>query len=122
MEGGEEKDGGPITLLMTELKIWAKNLTERLQSGSRSNLFFEEPNNLNLIRTIYMGVNDDDDAALIKLVQSKLFDIVDHQYLAAILQAARFQPDFCKWISLMYRYPSAVAHLNRKQSLTIALS
>ena len=129
--GGNLDNYRPITLLNTELKILAKILTERLQLVADRLLGPEQTcavkgrtiqSNLHLIRTILEGVKDDDCAALINLDQSKAFDRVDHQYLATVLQAAGFKPDFCKWISLLYRAPSAVVQVNGKLSSVFALS
>lgn len=96
-------DYKPITVLNTELKIWAKILTKRLQSVVGSLLEPEQTcavrgrtsqSNLDLIRTIIEGVKDDERAAQINLDQTKAFDKVDHQYLAVVLRAAGFEPDF----------------------------
>ncbi len=129
--GGKLDDYRPITLLNTELKIMAKILQERLQSVAESLLGPEQTcsvrgrtiqSNLHLIRTIIEGVKDDEEAALINLDQSKAFDRVDHRYLAAVLQAAGFAPNFCRWISLLYRSPSAVVQVNGRLSDAFVLS
>ncbi|CAE1313253.1 unnamed protein product [Acanthosepion pharaonis] len=108
-----------------QLKILAKILQERLQSVAKSLLGPEQTcsvrgrtiqSNLHLIRTIIEGVKDDEEAALINLDQSKAFDRIDHRYLAAVLQAAGFAPNFCRWISLLYRSPSAVEQVNGRLS------
>ena len=40
--------------------------------------------NLHLVRQILEGIEDDTEAALINLDQSKAFDRVDHRFLAAV--------------------------------------
>ena len=35
------------------------------------------------------------------LDQSEAFDRRDHRFLATILEIARFEPEFCKWISML---------------------
>ena len=53
-------------------------------------------NNLHLVRQIPEGLKDDADAALINLDQSKVFDRVDHRFLAEVLKTAGFKPEFCR--------------------------
>ena len=59
--------------------------------------------NLHLAREILEGIEDE--AVLINLDQSKAFDRVDHQFMAAVLETARFDPEFCKCISILYHNP-----------------
>ena len=116
MFGGDLDDYRPITLLNTELKILARVLANRLQLVI-SDLIGPEQNyavkgrsirdNLHLVRQILEGIKDDTRAALINLDQSKAFDRVDHRFLAAVLETAGFQPEFCKWISILYHNPQA---------------
>ena len=125
-EVGEKLDSyRPITLLNTELKILAKVLSNRLQLvmedlvGPGQN--FAVPgrsiqDNLHLVRTVLEGIKDDKKAALITLDQSKAFDRVDHRFLASVLQAAGFESDFCRWISILYKAPRAVVEVNGMQS------
>ena len=61
------------------------------------------------------------EAALINLDQSKAFDRVDHRFLATVLETVGFQPEFCKWISLMYHHPQAVVQVNEKRSEAFAI-
>ena len=56
--------------------------------------------NLHLAREILVGIEDE--AALINLDQSKAFDRVDHQFMAAVLETVRFDPEFREWISILY--------------------
>ena len=105
-------DYRPITLLNTELKILARVLANCLQLVI-SGLIGPEQNyavkgrsiqdNLDLAREILEGIEDE--AALINLDRSKAFDRVDHQFMAAILETARFDPEFRKWISILYHNP-----------------
>ena len=44
---------------------------------------------------------------------------LDHQFLAAVLETARFEPKFHKWISILYRSPTAVVPVNRSRLLSI---
>ena len=113
----DQDDYRPITLLNTELKILAQVLAKRLQLVI-SDLIGPEQNyvvmgrsiqdNLHLVRQILEGIEDDTEAALINLDQSKAFDRVDHRFLAAVLETAGFEPEFCKWISMLYHDPLAV--------------
>ena len=48
-------------------------------------------NNLHLVREIIERIEDDIDATLISLDQSKAFDRVDHQFLAVVLETTRFK-------------------------------
>ena len=64
--------------------------------------------NLHLVRQILEGIKDDTEAALINLDQSKAFDRVDHRFLATVLETAECEPEFHKWISMLYHNPQAV--------------
>ena len=110
-------DYRPITLLNTELKILARVLANRLQLVISDLIGPEQTfavkgrsiqNNLHLIREVLEGIEDDTEAALISLDQSKAFDRVDHRFLASVLETAGFQPEFRRWISMMYHNPQAV--------------
>ena len=50
--------------------------------------------------------------ALVNLDQSKAFDRVDHQYLAAVLNAVGFGPVFRGWIAAMYSNICSVVKVN----------
>ena len=63
--------------------------------------------NLHLIREVLEGIEDDTEAALISLDQSKTFDRVAHLFLATVLETVGFEPEFRKWISMMYHKPQA---------------
>ena len=63
---------------------------------------------LYLVHEILEGLENCTKAALIYLDQSKAFDRVDHQFLATVLETARFQPEFYKRISMMYHNPHTV--------------
>ena len=52
--------------------------------------------NLHLVRQIPEGIEDDSEAALINLDQSKAFDRVDHRFLVPVLETAGFEPEFRK--------------------------
>ena len=94
---GELNDYRPMTLLNTELKILARVLANRLQLVIRDLTGLEQnyavkvrsiQDNLHLVRQILEGIEDDTEAALINLYQSKAFDWVDHRFLAAVLETA----------------------------------
>ena len=113
-------DYRPITLLNTELKILARVLVNRLQVVINDLIEPEQTyavkgrsiqDNLHLIRETIEGLDDDTQAALINLDQSKAFDSVDHRFLASILETAGFKPEFRKWISMMYYNPQAVVQV-----------
>ena len=72
--------------------------------------------NLHLIHKFLEGIEDSTEAALISLDQSKAFDRVDHWFLATVLETAGFQPEFCRWISMMYHNPQAVVQVNGRHS------
>ena len=65
-------------------------------------------NNLHQVREILEGLKDDTEAALINLNQSKFFDRMDYRFLATVLETAGFQPEFRKWISMLYHNSQAV--------------
>ena len=77
--------------------------------------------NLHLVRQILEGIKDDSEAALINLDQSKAFDRVDHQFLATALETAGFEPEFRKWISMLYHKPQAVVQVNGRRSRAFAI-
>ena len=77
--------------------------------------------NLHLIREVLEGIEDDIEAALISLDQSKAFDRVDHRFLASVLETAGFEPEFRRWISMMYHNPQAVVQVNGRRSGVIAI-
>ena len=127
---GELDDYRPITLLNTELKILARVLANRLQLVMSDLIGPEQSyavkgrsiqDNLHLVRQILEGIEDDTEAALINLDQSKAFDRVDHRFLAAVLETAGFEPEFRKWISMLYCNPQAVVQVNGKCSEAFAI-
>ena len=73
-------------------------------------------NNLHLIREVLEGIEDGTEAALISLDQSKAFDRVDHRFLATVLETAGFQPEFRRWITMMYHNLQAVVQVNGRRS------
>ena len=118
-------DYRPITLLNTELKILARVLANRLQLVI-SDLIGPEQNyavkgrliqdKLHLVCEILEGIEDDAEAVLINLDQSKAFDRMDHQFLASVLETAGFELEFCNSISILYHNPQAVVKVNGKHS------
>ena len=123
-------DYRPITLLNTELKILARVLANRLQRVISDLIGPEQTfavkgrsiqDNLHLIREVLEGIEDDTEAALISLDQSKAFDRVNHRFLASVLETAGFKPEFRRWISMMYHNPQAVVQVNGKRSRVFAI-
>ena len=124
-------DYKPMALLHTELKILARVLANRLQLVISDLIGPEQTfavkgrsiqKNLHLIREVLEGIEDDTEAALISLDQSKAFDRVDHRFLATVLETAGFKPEFRRWISRMYHNPQAVVQANGRRSGTFGLS
>ena len=123
-------DYRPITLLNTELKILARVLANRLQRVISDLIGPEQTfavkgrsiqDNLHLIREVLEWIEDDTEAALISLDQSKAFDRVDHRFLASVLETAGFKPEFRRWISMMYHNPQAVVQVNGRRSRVFAI-
>ena len=119
-----------ITLLNTELKILAWVLANRLQLVISDLIGPEQTftvkgkstqDNLHLIREVLDGIQDGPEATLISLDQSKAFDRVDHRFLATVLETAGFQPEFRRWISMMYHNPQAVVQVNGRRSRAFAI-
>ena len=115
----------PITLLNTELKILARVLANRLQLvisdliGPKQTYAVNGrsiQDNLHLIREVLEGIEDDTEAAPISLDQSKAFDGVDHRFLATVLETAGFEPEFSRWISMMYHNFQAVVQVKGRCS------
>ena len=113
-------DYKPITLLNTE--IWARVLDIRLQLVISDRISPEQTfavkgrsiqDNLHLIREVLEEIED----ALISLDQSKAFD----WFLATVLETAGFEPEFCRWISMMYHNPQAVVQVNGRRSRAFAI-
>ena len=109
---GDPDDYRPITLLNKELKILARVLANRLQLVISDLISTEQcyavkgrsiQNHLHLVHQILKGIEDDTEAVLINLDQSKAFDRVDRRFLAAVLETAGFESEFHKWISMLYR-------------------
>ena len=119
-------DYRPITLLNTELKILANRLQfviSDLISPEQTFAVKERSiqDNLHLIHEVLEGIEDDTDAALISLDQSKAFDSVDHRFLATVLETAGFKPEFRRWISMMYHNSQAVVQVNGRRSGTFTI-
>ena len=123
-------DYRPITLLNTELKVLTRVLANSLQIVIYDLIGPEQlfavkgrsiQDNLHLIREVLEGIEDDTEATLISLDQSKAFDRVDHRFLDTVLETAGFKPEFRRWISMMYNNPQAVVQVNGRRSGTIAI-
>ena len=123
-------DYRPITLLNIELKILARVLTNRLQLVISDLISPEQTfvvkgrsiqDNLHLIREVLEGIEDNTEAALISLDQSKAFDRVDHRFLATVLETAGFKLEFRRGISMMYHNPQAVVLVNGRRSRVFAI-
>ena len=123
-------DYRPITLLNTELKILTRVLANRLQLVISDLIGPEQTfavkgrsiqDNLHLIREVLERIEDGIEAALISLDQSKAFDRVDHWFLVTVLETAGFEPEFRRWISMMYHNPQAVVQVNGRRSRVFAI-
>ena len=71
--------------------------------------------NLHLIREVLERIEDSMEASLINLDPSKAFDRVDHCFLASVLETAGCQPEFRRWISVMYHNPQVVVQVSGKR-------
>ena len=118
-------DYRPIALINTELKILAWILADRLQLVISDLINPEKTfavkersiqDNLHFIREVLEGIEDNTKAVLIILDQPKAFDRVDRQFLATVLETAEFEPEFRRWISMMYHNPQAVVQVNGRRS------
>ena len=123
-------DYRPITLLNTELKILTRVLANHLQVVISDLISAEETfgvkgrsiqDNLHLIHGVVEEIKDGTEAALSTLDQSKVFDRVDHQFLSTVLETTGFQPEFRRWIGMMYHNPQAVVQVNRRRSGAFAI-
>ena len=74
------------------------------------------PEQLHLIREVIERIENDTDAALISLDQSKAFNNVDHRFLVVVLETAGFEPESHRWINMLYRSTWAVVQVNEKHS------
>ena len=116
--------------MLAELKILARVLASRLQLVISDLIGPEQTfhrkgrsiqDNLHLIREVLEGIEDDTEAALISLDQSKAFDRVDHRLLATVLDTAGSEPEFRRWISMMYHNLQAVVQVNGRRSGAFAI-
>ena len=98
----------PIKLLNIELNILDRILANCLQVGAKDLIELEKiytvkgrsiQNNLHLVCET---IEDDTNAELISLDQSKNFDRMAYQFLAAVLETERFKLEFKKCISMLY--------------------
>ena len=76
--------------------------------------------NLHLIREVLEGIEDDTEAALISLDQSKAFVRVDHRS-GVCFGDCRIQTGVRRWISMMYHNPQAVVQVNGRRSEVFAV-
>ena len=118
-------DYRPITLLNTELKILARVLANRLQLVISDLIGPEQTyavkgrsiqDNLHLICEVLEEIENGTEAALISLDQFKAFDRVDHRFMVTVLETAGFEPEFRRWISMIYHNPQAVVQVNGRRS------
>ena len=73
------------------------------------------------MREILEGLEDGTEATLFNLDQSKAFDRVDFRFLATVLETTGFQPEFLKWINMMYHNLQVVMQVNGKRSEAFAI-
>ena len=72
--------------------------------------------NLYLVCTI---IDTEDKAALINLDQSKAFDKVNHYFLVTVLSRAEFEPNFRRWIRLLYNSSVVMLEVDWVRSLCL---
>ena len=77
--------------------------------------------NLHLVRQILEGIKDDTEAMLINLDQSKAFNRVYHWFLVVVLEISGFEPEFRKWISMLYHNSQAVVQVNGRRLRAFAI-
>ena len=77
--------------------------------------------NLHWLHKFLEGLEDGTEAALVNLDQFKAFDRGDHRFWVTVLENAGFQPEFCKWISMMYHNQQAEVQVNEKLSEVLAI-
>lgn len=82
-----------VRILTSNLQIVAEKLIGSEQTGTMKGWTVED--NMYLICTILDKVSDDTIVALVNLNQSKAYNRVDHQFLAAALYDADFCEVFC---------------------------
>ena len=70
---------------------------------------------------ILEGLVDGTKAALVNLDQSKVFDRVDQQFFAIVVDTTGYKPEFSKWINMMYHNAQAEVHVNGKRLETFAI-
>ena len=67
------------------------------------------------------GIEDGNETVLINLDHSKTFDKVHLRFLDGILETAVFEPEFRRWINVLYQSLTAVVQLNEKPSGSFAI-
>ena len=113
-----------ITLLNTGLKILTKVLANSLRLVKESDWNWAELRSITICiwftrfhcRLPYFleSIKDNTEAGLINLDQFKTFEWVDHRFLVAVLETAKFKLDFTRRISILYQSPTAVIQVNEK--------
>ena len=75
-----------------------------------------DSNNLHLLLEILERTEDDTEATLINLDQSKTFERVEYLFLAAVLGTAGFKVEIHRGRGILYEFPAAVKQVNWKRS------
>ena len=123
-------DYRPIALQNTELKILACFLANRWQIvasdliGTEQNYAVKRrsiQNNLHLVHEIIERIEDNNETALISLDQFKAYNRVDCRFLVAVLETARFEPEFRRWINILCQFPTAGVKMKWKSSRSFAI-
>ena len=104
---------------MNCLQIAAGNLIRTEQKSAVEGKSIQ--NKLHLVSKIIEGIEDDNHAVLMNLDQSKAFDRVDHGFLVAVLETAKFKPEFRRWISILYHNPTEVVEVNKRCLMSFAI-
>ena len=90
-------------VLVNHLQLFINDLIRPEQKNAIKGRSIQD--NLHLVCEVPEELRDGTEAVLINLDQSKVFDRVDYQFLASVLETVWFKPEFCKWVSMMYYNP-----------------
>jgi exonuclease III len=104
----------PLSLLNSDYKILSKVLSVRLKSTLADVISFEQSSSVpgrsiqeaNL--QVYNAIEDcsqdaNDPEVLYSVDQKAAFDVVDWDYINAVLTVMRFGPDFINWVGILYK-------------------